>query len=280
MPDMMGSLVTVGGYPLHEALDTIGTDGARLGDELRRIGYAGDMEPGAIRPHAFIELHIEQGPLLQALGVAIGAVQDLQGISWQEIAITGQSNHAGTTPMRMRHDAGYCAASIAVFVRDLALRYADNQVATVGAITLHPNLINVIASGATLTVDLRNTEETALQRAEEELASFLVALASKEGVKLHSKVLARFEPVRFDDRMVRRIEHAAAARGLSHLRMTSGAGHDAQMMARVCPCAMIFVPSQSGISHNPREYTSPAELSQGANVLLDVLRTLADEPQA
>jgi N-carbamoyl-L-amino-acid hydrolase len=278
MPDMMGSLVSVGGYPLQQALDTIGTDGARLGDELQRIGYAGDMELGAMRPHAFVELHIEQGPVLQVQGVAIGAVQDLQGISWQEIVITGQSNHAGTTPMRMRHDAGYCAASIAVFVRDLAQRYGESQVATVGAITLHPNLINVIASRATVTVDLRNTDEAALQRAEAELASFLAALAEQQGVELRAKVLARFEPVRFDELLVKRIEVAAAARGLSYRRMTSGAGHDAQMMARVCPCAMIFVPSHSGVSHNPREYTSPAELTQGANVLLDVLRSLADEP--
>ncbi|MBT9457224.1 MAG: diaminopropionate ammonia-lyase [Burkholderiaceae bacterium] len=277
MPDMMGSLVHAGGYPLQQALDTLGTDGARLGDELQRIGYAGELPCGAIRPHAFIELHIEQGPVLEAEGLSIGAVEDLQGISWQEIAITGQSNHAGTTPMHMRRDAGFCAAAIAVFVRGLAQRYGGSQVATVGAINLQPNLINVIAARATVTVDLRNTDEATLQRAEGELAAYLTELAQEQGVEIIAKPLARFEPVRFDQRLVRCIEASTASRQLPQRRMTSGAGHDAQMMARICPAAMIFVPSQGGISHNPREHTAPAELTQGANVLLDVLCGLCDE---
>ena len=277
MPDMMGSLVHAGGYPLQQALDTRGTDGERLGDELQRIGYAGAMACGTIRPHAFVELHIEQGPVLEAEGLTIGAVQDLQGISWQEISITGQSNHAGTTPMHLRRDAGHCAAAIAVFVRELAQRYGGSQVATVGSLELHPNLINVIAARSTLTVDLRNTDEATLQRAEVELADYLKQLAAQQRVEIQSKTLARFEPVRFDARLVRCIEAAASARSLPQRRMTSGAGHDAQMMARIAPAAMIFVPSQHGISHNPREHTAPADLVHGANVLLDVLRVLADE---
>ncbi|WP_457336531.1 Zn-dependent hydrolase [Rhizobacter sp. P5_C2] len=277
MPDMMGSLVHAGGLPLQQALDTIGTDGARLGDELQRIGFAGSMRCGTIRPHAFVELHIEQGPVLEAEGIAIGAVHDLQGISWQSISIQGQSNHAGTTPMHLRRDAGHCAAAIAVFVRELALRFGGSQVGTVGAIELHPNLINVIASRATLTVDLRNTDEATLQRAEAELAGFVQRLAAEQGVTITAHSLARFEPVRFDERLVGRIEQAAAARGLTQRRITSGAGHDAQMIARIAPSAMIFVPSRGGISHNPREFTAPGQLRDGANVLLDVLRALADE---
>jgi len=280
MPDMMGSLVHAGGYPLQRALDTLGTDGLRLGDELQRIGYAGDMPCGTIRPHAYVELHIEQGPVLEAEGIAIGAVEDLQGISWLEIAISGQSNHAGTTPMHMRSDAAYCAAAITVFVRNLALRYGGSQVATVGAIDLHPNLINVIAARATLRVDLRNTDEATLRHAEAELAAYLDELAAQQDVRIEATSLARFEPVRFDEGLVGHIESAADARGLSARRMSSGAGHDAQMMARICPSAMIFVPSHGGISHNPREYTAPAEIVQGANVLLDVLRALADAPDA
>ena len=278
MPDMMGSLVHAGGLPLQQALDTIATDGARLGDELARIGYAGDIDCGTLRPHAFVELHIEQGPVLEAHAVRIGAVHDLQGISWQELTITGQSNHAGTTPMRLRRDAGYCAAAIATEVRALARRHGDAMVGTVGVIELQPNLINVIAARARLTVDLRHTDESTLQRAEHELAAFIASLAHQEGVQIASRVLARFEPVHFDARLVSRIEASAAARGLSHRRMTSGAGHDAQMMARIAPAAMIFVPSRGGLSHNPREHTEPEELRDGANVLLDVLRALADEP--
>lgn len=276
-PDMMGSLVYAGGYPLQQALDTVGTDGLRLGDELARIGYAGDMPCGTLVPHAFVELHIEQGPVMEAEGIQIGAVQDLQGISWQAFTIHGQSNHAGTTPMHLRRDAGYCAAAIAVFVRELAQRYGSSQVATVGAIDLHPNLINVIASRATVAVDLRNTDEPALDRAEQELAAFVTRLAEEQGVTIDTRRLARFEPVRFDERLVRLIEDKSHARGHKIRRMTSGAGHDAQMMARICPSAMVFVPSVNGISHNPREHTDPADLLRGANVLLDVMLALADE---
>jgi N-carbamoyl-L-amino-acid hydrolase len=276
-PDMMGSLVHAGGLPLQQALDAVGTDGTRLGDELARIGYAGDMACGTIVPHAFVELHIEQGPVMEAEGLQIGAVQDLQGISWQAITFTGQSNHAGTTPMRLRRDAGYCAAAVAVFVRGLAQRTGGSQVGTVGAIELHPNLVNVIASRATVTVDLRHTDDAALQRAEAELAAFVQRLADDEGVQVHTRRLVRFEPVRFDERLVRLIEHHACVRGHRTGRMTSGAGHDAQMMARIAPSAMIFVPSVNGISHNPREHTDAADLLRGANVLLDVLLALAAE---
>ncbi len=277
-PDMMGSLVHAGGYPLQQALDSIGADGARLGDALNRIGYAGSLACGTIVPHAFVELHIEQGPVLEADGLVIGVVEDLQGISWQEVTVSGQSNHAGTTPMRLRHDAAYCAAAIAVFVHDLAIRFGGSQVATVGVVHLHPNLINVIAARATLTVDLRNTDEAMLCTAERELAGFLRHLARDNGVTIETRPLARFEPVQFDQRLVRRIATAAALRQYSHRRMTSGAGHDAQMMARICPSAMVFVPSVGGISHNPREHTSAADLCRGANVLLDVVMALAQEP--
>ena len=144
-----------------------------------------------------------------------------------------------------------------------------------GAIELHPNLINVIAAQAKLTVDLRNTDEATLQRAEQELAAYLSTLASEHGVTITTRWLARFEPVRFDAGIVRAIEASATLRALSHRRMSSGAGHDAQMMARICPAAMIFVPSAQGISHNPREHTEAADLAAGANVLLDVVLALA-----
>jgi N-carbamoyl-L-amino-acid hydrolase len=274
-PDMMGSLVHAGGLPVEEALAVRGTDGTRVGDELARIGYAGEMACGTIRPHAYVELHIEQGPVMEAEGIEIGAVADLQGISWQEITFVGQSNHAGTTPMRLRRDAGYCAAAVAVFVRELAARDGGSQVGTVGRIELRPNLINVIAARATLTVDLRHTDEATLQRAEQQLAAFVQRLAEEQGVQVQVRPLARFEPVRFDERLVRLIETCAHARGHHTRRMTSGAGHDAQMMARIGPAAMIFVPSAGGISHNPREHTEPADLLRGANVLLDVVLALA-----
>jgi N-carbamoyl-L-amino-acid hydrolase len=275
-PDMLGSLVYVGGMPLDEALDLKAIDGPRLGDELARIGYDGKADLGAHKPHAFIELHIEQGPILDIEGVKIGAVENLQGISWQELTIVGQSNHAGTTPMYLRHDAGYVASAIATFVRDLTRKMGGHQVGTIGKIDLIPNLINVIAARATITVDLRNTDEGLLQQAEHALATYLKELEQSEGVTITARRLARFEPVSFDAALADRIAHHAQALGLSQQRMTSGAGHDAQMLARICPTSMIFVPSVGGISHNPAEHTDQEDLIAGANVLLASLTELAN----
>lgn len=274
-PDMMGSLLWAGGLALDEALATTGSDGSILGEELARIGYAGQTACGSFSPYAFVELHIEQGPVLCRTGETIGAVVNLQGISWQEITICGTSNHAGTTPMSMRRDAGYGAAEIATFVRRLALRMGGAQVGTVGAVKLKPNLINVIAREAVLTVDLRNTDELLLQAAERELADFLAELSEREQLTMASKVLARFEPVVFDPQIVETVILSARSLGFEPRRMTSGAGHDAQMMSRICPAAMIFVPSVEGVSHNPREHTEPSDLVAGADVLLQTLATLA-----
>jgi N-carbamoyl-L-amino-acid hydrolase len=274
-PDMCGSLVYAGGLPIDEAYATVGIDGKVLKDELARIGYLGDAPMPLYRPHAFVELHIEQGPVLDIEGVTIGAVENLQGISWQEVTITGQSNHAGTTPMRLRHDAGYCAAAIGHFLRALAKEMGGNQVATQGKVDLHPNLINVIAARARVTVDLRNTDEALLAQAESRFAAFLQQLAADEGVRIEAKSLARFEPVVFDRGVAELIARTAKKLGHSCRPMTSGAGHDAQMMARICPTAMIFVPSVKGISHNPAEHTEPAHLAAGADVLLHTLVELA-----
>ena len=275
-PDMMGSLVYVGAMAAETAYDVVGIDGARVGDELDRIGYRGTTPCPGTTPHAFVELHVEQGPVLEAEGVRFGAVTGVQGISWQELTITGQSNHAGTTPIALRHDAGYAAARIATFVRDLAVEIGPPQVATVGALTLHPNLVNVVAGSAVMTVDLRNTDETALQQAEERVAAFVGRLESSEGVVITSRRLARFEPVTFDERVVALVAATAERLCGSVKRMPSGAGHDAQMFARICPTAMIFTPSQKGISHNPAEHTDPADLVMGADILLQTLLILSE----
>ncbi|MDN7605595.1 Zn-dependent hydrolase [Burkholderia multivorans] len=269
-PDMMGSLVHAGGLSIDDALNTIGIDGTRLGDELARIGYAGDLEPGAIVPHAYLELHIEQGPILEAENVRIGVVENLQGISWQQITVQGNANHAGTTPMHLRHDAGWVAAAIATFLRELAVS-SGTTLATIGMLRIEPNVINVIPRKAVLTVDLRDPDEQRLQQAEQRLADHLEQLAALEGVQISTERLARFEPVVFDAALVDAIEKAAARRGFSYRRMTSGAGHDAQMIARIAPAAMIFVPSRGGISHNPREHTDDSQLVDGARLLLDVV---------
>ena len=272
-PDMLGSLVFVGGLPLETALDSVAADdGSRLGDELERIGYAGAAPcPTAAPPHAYVELHIEQGPVLEAEGVTIGVVEGVQGISWTEIAIVGQSAHAGTTPMRLRHDPAYCAAAVATYIRDLTRHLGPEQVGTVGRIDVHPNLVNVVPARVVLTADLRNTNERVLQEAESRLATFLDELAESEGVTIETKSLARFEPVAFDAGMVDLVEATAQRLGHSTRRMPSGAGHDAQMLARICPTAMVFTPSVDGLSHNIAEFTEAADIEAGANVLLQVV---------
>jgi N-carbamoyl-L-amino-acid hydrolase len=275
-PDMMGSLVYVGGLSLADALAAKGIDGKVLGEELRRIDYAGPAPVGRPDLHRFVELHIEQGPVLDREGVTIGAVDSLQGISWTEFTIKGTSNHAGTTPMRLRHDAGYVAAALTAFVRRLANEIGGNQVGTVGSIKLFPDLINVIPNKAVVTVDVRNTDEAKLKEAEQRVAVFVEETAKAEGCSVEARRLARFEPVIFDGGMAELIERTAKDLGFSVRRMTSGAGHDAQMMQRAAPTAMIFVPSVGGISHNVREFTKPGDLEAGANVLLQVMLELAN----
>lgn len=273
-PDMMGSLVYAGDLSLDEALDSVGTDGTILRDELTRIGYGGTVDPGFIKPYAFIELHIEQGPIMDAKGISIGAVENLQGISWQRISIEGAANHAGTTPTDMRIDAGLAASKVNVFMRERCLASSGKTVCTVGTMALEPNAVNVIPSKAVFTVDVRNPNEEKLKEEEMALAAYLKKLEETDHVKIYTERLVRFEPVEFDNGICKITEKMAEKRGLSHCRMTSGAGQDAQMMARICPTAMIFVPSVKGISHNPKEYTRDEDLVGGANVFLDIVAEL------
>ncbi|HTT72251.1 MAG TPA: Zn-dependent hydrolase [Anaeromyxobacteraceae bacterium] len=271
-PDMMGSLVHAGGLGLAEALNAVGTDGTRLGDELERIGYAGDLEPGSIVPREYLELHVEQGPILEAEKVQIGVVEALQGISWQKIAVEGVANHAGTTPNHLRHDAGYAAAAIVTFLREEVVGAARaTTLATVGTLHLEPDVVNVIPGRATFTVDLRDPDGERLALAERRLSEFLPEIGRREGVKVTAERLVRCEPVLFDAGLAGEIEASARRLGFTHRRMTSGAGHDAQMMARIAPAAMIFVPSRGGVSHSPHEHTPDGELLAGAAVLLDVV---------
>lgn len=273
-PDMMGSLVYAGGYPLDAALATVGTDGTVLGEELARIGYGGTVEPGFLKPRCFLELHIEQGPILDVEGISIGAVENLQGISWQRVSIEGLANHAGTTPTALRIDAGLAAAKVITFLRERCDASGGRTVATVGCMEFFPNAINVIPSKAVFTVDVRNPDEAALQAEEAALAAYLEALAQSDKVCISTERLVRFEPVLFDEGIVSAVERSAKARSLSVRRITSGAGQDAQMIARMCPTAMIFVPSVKGISHNPQEFTKESDLIAGANVFFDTVREL------
>ena len=274
-PDMLGSLAYVGGIPVEEALAIVGIDGTTVGDELARIGYDGSAPLPGLVPHTFFELHVEQGPVLENEAVTIGAVNSVQGISWTDVSVVGQSNHAGTTPMTMRKDPGFVAAACATFVRHLCEELGGTQVGTVGRVEFSPNLVNVVPASASFTVDLRNTDEALLQHAERRFHDFLNKTAAAEECTYETRTLARFEPVEFDRELVSLVARTASDLGYSVRTLPSGAGHDAQMLARVCPTAMIFTPSHDGLSHNPAEYTTPEDLEAGANVLLQAMLQVA-----
>ncbi len=276
LPDMLGSLVYAGGMGVASAHDIVSTDGQTLLEELIRANYLGTMECGSVIPHAFIELHIEQGPILENENIFIGAVENVQGISWTGVTFRGQANHAGTTPMHMRKDAGLAAARLIVAVNEIAESIGDGQVGTVGVISPKPNLVNVVPGEVYMTVDLRNSDEEKLKAAEFMLNEVIEYICDEDGVRVDMEKLVRFEPVKFDDRLVDLIADVAKEKVTFYKRMNSGAGHDAQMMARICPSAMIFVPSKDGISHNPKEHTSRKHLDSGAEVLLETVMRLDD----
>ncbi len=276
-PDMMGSGVHQAALDLEDMLAVKGIDGETVAKALERIGYAGSKPCGVFRAYSYFELHVEQGPVLEQEDVVIGAVTGVQGISWTEYRLQGVSNHAGTTPMRLRHDAGYVAAAIAVEARRLANEIGGDQVATVGVNELKPNLVNVIPNHALLTLDLRNTDDSVLRQAEAHMTEFVHQIAQAEDVNVQSRILARFAPVEFDDRMIDLVQTTAQRLGHSVKRMPSGAGHDAQMFAPNCPTAMIFVQSVGGISHNVREFTKLRHIQAGADVLLQTVLSQANE---
>ena len=276
-PDMMGSLVFQGDLPLEAALDIKGIDGSSVRENLERIAYRGAMPTGTMQVDSYIELHIEQGPVLDIEKITIGAVEGVQGISWTEFTVGGVSNHAGTTPMRLRHDAGHVASRVACFARELARDLGGDQVATVGSLTVFPNLVNVIPNRVVFTVDLRNTDEKILRLAEQRLWTYAEEAAAAEGAEITRRSLARFEPVAFHPELVQLVEKTGRDLGFTVRRLPSGAGHDAQILARKCPSAMIFVPSVAGLSHNVREHTEPADLVAGARVLFRVLTHLAGQ---
>ncbi|KAF0226518.1 MAG: N-carbamoyl-L-amino-acid [Beijerinckiaceae bacterium] len=274
-PDMLGSYVWLGGMSVAEGQAQQDADGFVLGTELRRIGYEGAEKPGFLKAHAYFELHIEQGPVLEHEGGGIGAVTGIQGITWLEMTFGGQPNHGGTTPMKYRKDAGLAAARLNVFAHGVTTRI-PGQLANMGFIRVEPGNVNVVPETVTVTLDLRNPDQARLDAAEAEIRAYAEAIAAEAGLTVSMRDLARFPPTPFDEAMIGKVEGAAKALGLPVRRMISGAGHDAQMMAQLCPTAMIFVPSIGGLSHNPKEFSEAADMVAGANILLAVVLDVAN----
>ena len=274
MPDMMGSLFVRGDLQLAEVHAATGTDGTAIGDEIRRHGMAGTDDFRHLPVSAFIEVHIEQGPLLDNADEPVGVVSAVQGLRWLRVRITGASNHAGTTPMMGRRDAGVVASHIVTGVRSLTGSIPSLR-ATCGRLVLEPNLVNVIPRSAELTVDLRHPDAESLDAAEAAVRTLIHREAGGETTQVVVESIASAPPVTFDSRVVAAIEAAAARLNLPCRRLVSGAGHDAQIMSRVWPAAMIFVRSRNGISHSPAEWSTPGDVVAGADLLLQTVVELA-----
>ncbi len=275
--DMLGSAVACGRLPLERALGLCDKDGKRAGDELRAIGFSGDHPARLAPPRAYVECHIEQGPILAAAGMDLGVVTGVQGISWWELTIAGRAAHAGTTPMRLRRDPGLAAALINVRLDEMARsgRYGAEMRATMGRIDPRPGLVNIVPSQVVCTVDLRNPEDADMAAAERDLFAYVKEIETRLGVTVEARQTARTPRIRFSPDV-----QAVIARQMerAHLRfetILSGAGHDAQELSALCPTAMIFVPGEhDGISHNPREYSTPEACARGVDVLLHTLLEL------
>jgi N-carbamoyl-L-amino-acid hydrolase len=278
--DMLGSAVATGRIPLAEAYEIKDRAGLSVKHELDAIGFVGEHDERLPPPHAYLECHIEQGPMLRAAGLDLGVVTGVQAICWHELTILGKSAHAGTTPMSLRADAGVAAAKINLHLRALVASgsYGPDLRATMGLIAPHPNVVNVVPGRVTCSVDVRNPNDKILEEVEAEVIAYYSVVAKEEKVSISHRRTARTPYVPFATPVQERIAAAASARGLSHEPIVSGAGHDAQEMARLCPTGMIFVPGEyDGISHNPREHSTEKQCADGINVLLDVVLSFAEE---
>jgi N-carbamoyl-L-amino-acid hydrolase len=275
--DMLGSAVAVGRIPLEQALALKDRDGLTLDGELRKIGFKGEHPVRLDPPHAYVECHIEQGPILRAAKMDLGVVTGVQGISWQEVTLLGKSAHAGTTPMALRRDAGLAAARLNLEMHRMAVsgRYGEMR-ATMGTIQPVPGMVNIVPGRVRCTVDLRNPDDAMMALAEKDLATFMRSLEAELGVQIESRWTAKTPHVPFSEQVQAVIARKMDEAGHVYQRIMSGAGHDAQELASLCPTAMIFVPGEyDGISHNPREYSTPEQCERGVNILLRTLLELA-----
>jgi N-carbamoyl-L-amino-acid hydrolase len=275
--DMLGSAVTAGRLALEYAHKLTDDDGASVADELVRTGFDGQEAERRPVPFAYIECHIEQGPILAAAGVDIGVVTGVQGISWQRLVLQGAAAHAGTTPIEHRQDAGVAAAAVILELRRMCESGRFGQLrGTVGKLSIEPGSTNVVPSGATMTIDMRNPDDDAMTAAETELAAFVAGLPGAYGVTGSLERMAKTFTVRFDADVQALIAATADDLGLPYVHAMSGAGHDAQEIAAICPTAMIFVAGENGgVSHTPREYSNPTACGNGADLLANSIFRLA-----
>jgi N-carbamoyl-L-amino-acid hydrolase len=276
-PAMIASGVMAGKIALEDAYNARDKDGRRLVDELERIGYLG-AEPCVPRPlRAYLELHIEQGPQLEEQGLSVGVVEGIVAIAWSRLTIHGVQDHAGPTPMRIRHDALVAAAEVVAGVRGIARQLGGDFVTTVGNLTVTPNIVNAIPGRVALSIDMRDPRDATLDHALPLLDRVVAEACEREGVRYELQHYWRVPYTPFDPEVVAAVERAARATGAGHRRILSGAGHDAQYMAAIGPTGMVFVPSRGGRSHCEEEFTAMDDIEHGANTLLGAAVELAGQ---
>lgn len=267
-PAMLASGVFAGVHSQDWAYGRTDADGKSFGAELQRIGWRGDEEVGARKMHAFFELHIEQGPILEAEGKEIGVVTHGQGLSWTQVTLTGKDAHTGSTPMPMRHNAGLGMARVLEAVEEIALSHAPHAVGAAGHIDIFPNSRNVIPGRAVFTVDFRSPELAVIEDMEQRLRREGERIAAQMGLEIAFEKVGGFDPVAFDPGCVEAVRRAAQALGYGHRDLISGAGHDACWVNKVAPTAMVMCPCVDGLSHNEAEEISKEWAQAGADVLL------------
>lgn len=275
-PAMLSSGVFAGIHTQDWAYDRVDAEGKSFGDELKRIGWRGEEEVGARKMHAFFELHIEQGPILEAEGKDIGVVTHGQGLSWTQVTITGKDSHTGSTPMPMRKNAGLGMARVLEKVDEIAWSHAPHAVGAAGHVDVYPNSRNVIPGKVVFTVDFRSPELSVIEDMEARLRVEGARIADEMGLEIAFEKVGGFDPVAFDDGCVTAVRSAAERLGYSHMNLISGAGHDACWINRVAPTAMVMCPCVDGLSHNEAEEISKDWAMAGTDVLLHAVVETAE----
>lgn len=278
-PAMLASGVFAGIHEQDWAYNREDAKGKKFGDELERIGWKGDEEVGARKMHALFELHIEQGPILEAEGKDIGVVTHGQGLWWLQITLTGKESHTGSTPMPMRKNAGLGLARITELVHTVAMAHQPSAVGAIGHVDVYPNSRNVIPGKVVFTVDIRSPDLATLTAMKTEIEAKAPKIAKELGLEIAIEEAGHFDPVTFDEGCVTAVRNAAERLGYSHRNLVSGAGHDACWINRIAPTAMVMCPCVDGLSHNEDEEISKEWAAAGTDVLLHaVLETAEIQP--
>ena len=275
-PPMMASGVFAGVHELEWAYNKTDADGKKFGDEIKRIGWIGEEEVGARKMHAFFELHIEQGPILEAEGKDIGVVTHGQGLNWIQVTITGRESHTGSTPMPMRKNAGLGMAKITELVQEIAMSHQPAAVGGIGQCNVYPNSRNIIPGKVVFTIDFRSPSFEVQDDMETRLYSEAKKIAKDLDLGIEFEKVGHFDPVTFDETCVNTVRKAAERLGYSHQNIISGAGHDACWINRVAPTAMIMCPCVDGLSHNEAEEITESWASAGTDVLLHAVLETAE----